>query len=74
MLFFSFQKLGDGDYEACFWSENEGIESVKRKDRGWGVRGGAVHLMKEREGGERINEGVRERQGGKNARPAVLNT
>lgn len=43
---------------------------AERKDRG----GRWVHLMKEREGGERINEGVRERQGGKNARPAVLNT
>lgn len=28
----------------------------------------------ERGGGERINEGVKERQGGKNAGPAVLNT
>ncbi len=42
-------------------------KKAERKD-------GGVHLMKEREGGERINEGVRERQGGKNARPAVLNT
>lgn len=41
---------------------------AERKDR---ERGG-VYLMKERVGGERINEGVRERQGGKNA--AVLNT
>lgn len=56
-----------GDYEACFWSESEGKESGKE---GQGKRG--VYLMKERVGGERINEGVRERQGGKNA--AVLNT
>lgn len=48
----------------------------ERKDRGReeGGEKEGVKLMKEREGGERINEGVKERQGGKNARPAVLNT
>lgn len=49
----------------------------ERKDRGKGGGGvrprGEVHLVKEKEGGERINEGVRERQGGENERPAVLN-
>lgn len=51
-------------------------KKAERKDRegGGGLLEGGVHFMKEREGGERINEGVRERQGGKNARPAVLNT
>lgn len=51
-------------------AEKEGQSERERRE------GGYLHeRRKEREGGERINGGgVRERQGEKNARPAVLNT
>lgn len=47
---------------------------MARKRREREREGGRTVAALEREGGERINEGVKERQGAKNAGPAVLNT
>lgn len=60
-----------GDYEACFWRESKGKESGKE-----GQREGRLQTY-ERKGGRRKDKwggGVKGKQGGKNAGPAVLNT